>query len=144
MTDPAPIHLKPQTELATRVLLPGDPHRALAVAQAVLEAPRMFNHHRGLWGYTGMSADGHPVTVQSTGMGGPSAAIVVQELIILGARISFYLPTDPLVPITLQTFGVLFGGALLGFRRALMSVALYLLLGIVGLPVFALDQATGV
>ena len=65
-------------------------------------------------------------------------------LIILGARISFYLPTDPLVPITLQTFGVLFGGALLGFRRALMSVAFYLLLGVIGLPVFALDQATGV
>ena len=65
-------------------------------------------------------------------------------LIILGARISFYLPTDPLVPVTLQTFGVLFGGALLGFRRALMSVALYLLLGIVGLPVFALDSTTGV
>jgi biotin transport system substrate-specific component len=65
-------------------------------------------------------------------------------LIVLGARISFYLPTDPLVPVTLQTFGVLFGGALLGFRRALLSVVLYLLLGIVGLPVFALDQATGV
>jgi biotin transport system substrate-specific component len=65
-------------------------------------------------------------------------------LIILGARISFYLPTDPLVPVTLQTFGVLFGGALLGFRRALASVLLYLLLGFVGLPVFALDQATGV
>ena len=65
-------------------------------------------------------------------------------LIILGARISFYLPTDALVPVTLQTFGVLFGGALLGFRRALLSVVLYLLLGVVGLPVFALDQATGV
>lgn len=63
-------------------------------------------------------------------------------LIILGARISFYLPGNLLVPVTLQTFGVLFGGALLGFRRALLSVGLYLLLGIVGLPVFALDQAT--
>jgi uridine phosphorylase len=87
VTDPAPIHLKPQTELAERVLLPGDPHRALAVAQAVLEAPRMFNHHRGLWGYTGTAADGELLTVQSTGMGGPSAAIVVQELIMLGARV---------------------------------------------------------
>jgi len=64
-------------------------------------------------------------------------------LIILGARISFYLPTDPFVPLTLQTFGVLFGGALLGFRRALVSVTLYLLLGIIGLPVFALDAQTG-
>ena len=64
-------------------------------------------------------------------------------LIILGARISFYLPGYPDVPVTLQTFGVLFGGALLGFRRALGSVGLYLLLGIVGLPVFALNAQTG-
>ena len=45
----------------------------------------MFNHSRGLWGYTG-EADGEPLTVQSTGMGGPSAAIVCEELIALGAR----------------------------------------------------------
>jgi DeoD family purine-nucleoside phosphorylase len=84
--DPQPIHLKPAAELAERVLLPGDPHRALAVAQALLDKPRMFNHHRGLWGYTGTAADGKPVTIQSTGMGGPSAAIVVTELLELGAR----------------------------------------------------------
>ena len=46
----------------------------------------MFNHHRGLWGYTGTAADGEPLTVQATGMGGPSAAIVTEELIALGAR----------------------------------------------------------
>jgi biotin transport system substrate-specific component len=64
-------------------------------------------------------------------------------LIVLGARLSFYLPGYPEVPVTLQTFGVLFGGALLGFRRALASVALYLLIGIAGAPVFALDATTG-
>lgn len=80
------VHLSPAAELAERVLLPGDPHRALAVAQALLREPRMFNHHRGLWGYTGAAADGEPLTVQSTGMGGPSAAIVCEELIALGAR----------------------------------------------------------
>jgi biotin transport system substrate-specific component len=64
-------------------------------------------------------------------------------LIVLGARISFYLPGYPDVPVTLQTFGVLFGGALLGFRRGLASVALYLLLGAVGLPVFAYSTAAG-
>jgi uridine phosphorylase len=83
---PAPIHLRPTAPLAERVLLPGDPHRALAVAQSLLEAPKMFNHTRGLWGYTGIAADGKPLTVQSTGMGGPSAAIVIEELIGLGAR----------------------------------------------------------
>jgi uridine phosphorylase len=80
------IHLKPATDLAERVLLPGDPHRALAVAQHLLDGPKMFNHNRGLWGYTGTAADGEPLTVQATGMGGPSAAIVVEELIALGAR----------------------------------------------------------
>jgi uridine phosphorylase len=45
----------------------------------------MFNHHRGLWGYTGRAVDGELLTVQSTGMGGPSAAIVVAELADLGA-----------------------------------------------------------
>jgi uridine phosphorylase len=80
------IHIKPTTDLAERVLLPGDPHRALAVAQHLLEGPKMFNHTRGLWGYTGEAADGEALTVQSTGMGGPSAAIVSEELIALGAR----------------------------------------------------------
>jgi uridine phosphorylase len=86
VTDPAPIHLRPAAPLAERVLLPGDPHRALAVAQALLDEPKMFNHHRGLWGYTGMARDGELLSVQSTGMGGPSAAIVIEELIDLGAR----------------------------------------------------------
>jgi purine-nucleoside phosphorylase len=81
-----PIHLRPAADLAERVLLPGDPHRALAVAQALTDKPKMFNHTRGLWGYTGIAADGEPLTVQSTGMGGPSAAIVCEELIELGAR----------------------------------------------------------
>lgn len=86
MTDPATLHLRPAAPLAERVLLPGDPHRALAVAQALLDGPKMFNHNRGLWGYTGTARDGESLTIQATGMGGPSAAIVVEELIDLGAR----------------------------------------------------------
>ncbi len=79
------IHIQPTAPLAERVLLPGDPGRALLLAQALLAEPKMFNHHRGLWGYTGEAADGRPLTIQSTGMGGPSAAIVVAELAALGA-----------------------------------------------------------
>lgn len=81
-----PVHLRPTAALAERVLLPGDPGRALLLAQTLLDAPRMFNLHRGLWGYTGRAADGEPLTVQSTGMGAPSVAIVVSELADLGAR----------------------------------------------------------
>jgi DeoD family purine-nucleoside phosphorylase len=86
VTTPATIHLRPHADVAERVLLPGDPGRALRLAQQLLDAPKMLNHNRGLWGYTGAAADGAPLTVQSTGMGGPSAAIVVEELIALGAR----------------------------------------------------------
>lgn len=82
----APIGLQPTAELAVRVLLPGDPGRALLLAESLLDRPRMFNHHRGLWGYTGLAPDGEPLTIQSTGMGGPSAAIVIHELIELGAQ----------------------------------------------------------
>jgi uridine phosphorylase len=83
----APIHLKPNAPLAERALLPGDPGRALRLAQHLLAAPmQVLNTNRGLWGYTGTAADGAALTIQSTGMGGPSAAIVAEELIALGAR----------------------------------------------------------
>jgi DeoD family purine-nucleoside phosphorylase len=104
MTTAAPIHLHPTAELAQRVLLPGDPGRALALAQILLEKPLMFNHHRGLWGYTGRATDGELLTIQSTGMGGPSAAIVLHELIALGARRA----------IRVGTCGALIGGLELG------------------------------
>jgi uridine phosphorylase len=83
---PGPVHLRPHADVAERVLLPGDPGRALRLAQQLLDGPKMLNHHRGLWGYTGIAEDGAPLTIQSTGLGGPSAAIVVEELIGLGAR----------------------------------------------------------
>jgi uridine phosphorylase len=82
----APVHLRPHAGVAERVLLPGDPGRALRLAQQLLDVPKMLNHHRGLWGYTGIAADGAPLTIQSSGLGGPSTAIVAEELIGLGAR----------------------------------------------------------
>ena len=81
-----PVHLHPTAPLAPRALLPGDPGRALLLAQLLTSEPKMFNHNRGLWGYTGTAADGEPLTIQSTGMGGPSAAIVLEELCDLGLR----------------------------------------------------------
>jgi biotin transport system substrate-specific component len=72
-------------------------------------------------------------------------------LIVMGAYASFnvpqlalgslYVPANPYVPFSLQTFGVLFVGATLGFRRGLVSTLFYLLLGCLGLPVFAVNGA---
>lgn len=68
-------------------------------------------------------------------------------LLTVGAYVSFnvpafaigdlYVPANEYVPFTLQTFGVLFTGALLGARRGLASIGLYLLIGAIGFPVFA-------
>lgn len=57
-------------------------------------------------------------------------------LVYLTARVAFPVPGSP-VPITGQTFGVLLVGGALGFRRGLVAVGLYVLLGVVGLPFFA-------
>jgi uridine phosphorylase len=82
----APLHLRPKTPYAPDVLLPGDPGRAMALAQQLVTEPKMSNHNRGLWGYTGETASGRPLSVQSTGVGGPSAALVLHELAELGVK----------------------------------------------------------
>lgn len=59
----------------------------MAMAQTLLADGRlMFNHNRGLWGYSGIANDGEPLTIQATGVGGPSAAIVLEELADLGVK----------------------------------------------------------
>ena len=80
------IHLRTSLPLAPDALMPGDPGRAMAMAQTLLTAPKMHNLHRGLWGYTGETPAGRPLSIQSTGMGAPSAAIVLHELSELGVR----------------------------------------------------------
>ncbi len=57
-------------------------------------------------------------------------------LLALLARLSIPVPFSP-IPITGQTFGVLFLGALLGSRLGMLSVIMYIMEGLVGLPIFA-------
>ena len=65
------------------------------------------------------------------------AAIVISAslFVALCARVTVPLPFTP-VPLTLQNFGVLVVGLLLGSRRGFAALALYLLEGASGLPVF--------
>jgi DeoD family purine-nucleoside phosphorylase len=65
--------------------LPGDPRRAKYIAENFFEDAKLVTEERGMLGYTG-TYKGAPVSVQATGMGCPSAAIVTEELIQLGAR----------------------------------------------------------
>ncbi|APG48348.1 purine-nucleoside phosphorylase [Phaeobacter porticola] len=67
-------------DIAETVLLPGDPYRAKWAAETFLQDVRLVNEVRGMLGYTG-TWNGHPVTVQGSGMGMPSLSIYVNELI---------------------------------------------------------------
>jgi DeoD family purine-nucleoside phosphorylase len=83
------IHLHAEVgDYADLVLLPGDPNRATRIAESFdggLEASRLVNDHRGMFGYTG-TVKGRPVSVQTSGMGTPSMSIIVEELLRLGAK----------------------------------------------------------
>jgi purine-nucleoside phosphorylase len=81
-----PARLRPTAPIAADAVLVGDPGRALLLAQELLEQPKMSNHARGLWGYSGRSLRGGELTIQATGIGGPSAALVLAELAELGVR----------------------------------------------------------
>ncbi|MHB8577975.1 MAG: phosphorylase family protein [Dehalococcoidia bacterium] len=87
-----PVHIQASAgDVAKVVLLPGDPGRAGRVA-AMLESVRCYNENRGLLGFTGASA-GQRISVQTTGMGAPSAAIVAEELAMLGAQVLIRIGT---------------------------------------------------
>ena len=76
-----PIHLRAEPDdYAPAVLVPGDPRRATYIAETFFDAgARCVNEERGELGYTG-TFKGKPISVQSVGMGGASAAIYYTEL----------------------------------------------------------------
>lgn len=85
-----------------------------------------------------------PLTLTLTRRLGPRSTLYVDAALIMAggllvallAQVRIVLPFTP-VPITGQTFAVLLVGAALGSRRGAASLALYLLQGSLGLPVFA-------
>src|SRR3954468_18627602 len=81
-----PIHVRAEPgEYGEACLLPGDPLRAKYIAETYFDNPVQRNGERGMLGYSG-EWEGKPVSVQSTGMGCPSAAIVMEELVQLGVK----------------------------------------------------------
>src|ERR671916_639773 len=82
----SPVHVRAEPgDFADSVLLPGDPLRAKYIAENFFTDARQVSGERGMLGFTG-TYKGKPVSVQATGMGCPSASIVTEELIQLGAK----------------------------------------------------------
>ncbi|MFT7105644.1 MAG: purine-nucleoside phosphorylase [Yoonia sp.] len=67
-------------DIAPTVLMPGDPYRAKWATETFLKDARCINEVRGMLGFTG-TWNGHPVTIQGSGMGMPSLSIYANELI---------------------------------------------------------------
>ena len=85
---------------AVHVILPGDPSRVEQIA-GYLDNPRFYNQNREYTTWLG-ELEGEPVMVMSTGMGGPSTAIAVEELFKIGVRTFIRIGTcggmaDPVV-----------------------------------------------
>jgi len=75
------IHIGAETgQIASTVLLPGDPMRAKFFAETMLEDVVCFNDVRGMLGFTGCHGDKR-VSVMGSGMGIPSLSIYVNELV---------------------------------------------------------------
>ncbi|ADN50504.1 purine-nucleoside phosphorylase [Vulcanisaeta distributa] len=87
-----PIHLRVNPgDIAKRVIIVGDPERAKQLSELLVDA-RLVNDNRGLITYTG-KYNNVDITVATHGIGAPSAAIVIEELISMGARFIIRLGT---------------------------------------------------
>jgi 5'-methylthioadenosine phosphorylase len=80
-----PQHIKAKPgDVGQKVVIAGDPARVTQLS-TLLKRPRLVNENRGFLTYTG-EYEGEELTVACHGIGAPSAAIVVEELIMLGAK----------------------------------------------------------
>jgi uridine phosphorylase len=69
----------PTQKQPSHLILTGDQYRAQLIAETLLTKTVHVNKNRGLWSFTGTYKD-TPIMIQSTGMGTPSTAIVLEEL----------------------------------------------------------------
>ncbi len=81
-----PVRLSPLDRPGPDAVLVGDPRRAFVLGQALTIQPEMSHLARGLWGYGGVTEGGLKLTVQATGVGGPSAVAVISDLAAMGVR----------------------------------------------------------
>lgn len=93
-----PVHiLAKKGEIAEKILFVGDPGRATLLAN-LLQDSKLVNQNRGFLVYTGSYKDSI-ISIATHGIGGPSAAIVLEELMMLGGKIFIrYGTTGALVP----------------------------------------------
>jgi uridine phosphorylase len=106
----------------TFAFLSGDPDRAALVANSHLDRPQVLSEHRGLVSYLGY-LDGTPVLSCTSGMGGPSLTIVVNELAQLGVRTIVRIGTTGSIQATVLPGSVVITKAALCRQGAALDIA---------------------
>lgn len=91
MSETVHIRVHRKEDVAERVIIAGDPAR-VNLLKEFLEEPRLVSSVRSYYVYTGFYK-GVPVTIAVHGIGSGSAALVIEELIMLGARVIVRLGT---------------------------------------------------
>ncbi len=98
-------------EIPERVLLPGNPFRAQKIANEFFDNPEEIAHKREYWSFKG-TWKGIPVAVCSTGIGCPSAAIALEELVKVGCKTFIRVGTSGAIDSSLKAGNiVIFSGA---------------------------------
>ena len=88
-------------EIPPLILLPGDPFRAKKIAETYFDNPKEIAHNREYWSFKG-EYKGVPVAVCSTGIGCPSAAIAIEELVKVGGKVFVRVGTAGAIDSSLQ------------------------------------------
>ncbi len=105
------------------VLLSGDPDRSRHIAATRLTEVRELSDHRGLWSGIGRAANGARVLCATSGMGAPSASIVVNELAQVGARTIVRVGTTGSIQAHVRVGTVVISSAALRRHGAALDIA---------------------
>lgn len=105
------------------VLLSGDPERSRHIAETRLHDVRELSGHRGLWSGIGRTGSGARVLCATSGMGAPSASIVVNELAQVGARTIVRVGTTGSIQPHVRVGAVVISSAALRRHGAALDIA---------------------
>lgn len=111
-------------DAGTRVaLLSGDPGRSEAIATERLAGGRTLARNRGLDAFAATLDDGTPVVCATSGMGGPSTSIVVNELAQVGIDTIIRVGTSGSIQTHVDTGSVVIASAALSTQGSALDIA---------------------
>ena len=107
----------------TLVLLSGDPARTRMIATTHLQDAHLLSDHRGLDSFVARLPSGAPVICATSGMGGPSTSIVLNELAQVGVRTVIRIGTTGSIQPHVRIGSVIISSAALSRHGAALDVA---------------------